>query len=177
MNASDVMTSNVITIGRVAPVYKAMEGFPMHRGLQLPQHVVRRVKAIAPEIEELIRELAYALWHQEGRPDGRCRDHWLQAEAEIWHELVRQGAYALRKQEGKPDGRDRDHWPQAEAEIWHALIREEAYALWERKGRPAGHHLNDWLQAEAAIEALRFANWPVRISSPGAVAHAYIDYN
>ena len=137
MNASDVMTSNVITIGRVAPVYKAMEGFPTHSGLQLPQHAVRRVKAIAAEIEELIRERAYALWEQERRPDGRYRDHWLQAEAEIWH----------------------------------ALIREEAYALWERKGRPAGYDLNDWLQAEAAIEAVRFANWPVRVSSPWAVAH------
>jgi hypothetical protein len=30
MNASDVITSKVITIGRVAPVYKAEEGFPMH---------------------------------------------------------------------------------------------------------------------------------------------------
>jgi len=137
MNASDVMTSNVITIGRVAPVYKAMEGFPTHSGLQLPQHAVRRVKAIAAEIEELIRERAYALWEQERRPDGRYRDHWLQAETEIWH----------------------------------ALIREEAYALWERKGRPAGYDLNDWLQAEAAIEAVRFANWPVRVSSPWAVAH------
>jgi len=137
MNASDVMTSNVITIGRVAPVYKAMEGFPTHSGLQLPQHAVRRVKAIAAEIEELIRERAYALWEQERRPDGRYRDHRLQAKAEIWH----------------------------------ALIREEAYALWERKGRPAGYDLNDWLQAEAAIEAVRFANWPVRVSSPWAVAH------
>ena len=172
MNASDVMTSNVITIGRVAPVYKAMEGFPTHSGLQLPQHAVRRVKAIAAEIEELIRERAYALWEQERRPDGRYRDHWLQAEAEIWHELIREGAYALWKQEGKPDGRYRDHRLQAKAEIWHALIREEAYALWERKGRPAGYDLNDWLQAEAAIEAVRFANWPVRVSSPWAVAHA-----
>ena len=137
MNASDVMTSNVITIGRVAPVDKAMEGFPTHSGLQLPQHAVRRVKAIAAEIEELIRERAYALWEQERRPDGRYRDHWLQAQREIWH----------------------------------ALIREEAYALWERKGRPAGYDLNDWLQAEAAIEAVRFANWPVRVSSPWAVAH------
>jgi hypothetical protein len=172
MNASDVMTSNVITIGRVAPVDKAMEGFPMHSGLQLPQHVVRRVKAIAAEIEELIRERAYGLWDQEGRPNGRALVHWVHAKVDIWHELIREGAFALWKQEGKPDGRDRNHWLQAEAEIWHALIREEAYALWERKGRPAGHDLNDWLQAKAAIEAVRFANWPVRVSSPWAVARA-----
>jgi hypothetical protein len=30
-----------------------------------------------------IRERAYQLWEQEGRPEGRHMDHWLQAEREL----------------------------------------------------------------------------------------------
>jgi hypothetical protein len=33
--------------------------------------------------EAAIRARAHELWEQEGRPDGREHDHWLQAEAEI----------------------------------------------------------------------------------------------
>lgn len=33
--------------------------------------------------EQAIRERAYAIWEQEGRPQGRDLDHWLQAETEI----------------------------------------------------------------------------------------------
>jgi len=33
--------------------------------------------------EHRIRELAYAIWEQEGRPDGKDLAHWLCAEAEI----------------------------------------------------------------------------------------------
>jgi hypothetical protein len=33
--------------------------------------------------EGLIRERAYALWEQEGRPDGREWDHWERASREI----------------------------------------------------------------------------------------------
>jgi len=33
--------------------------------------------------EEVIRERAYAIWEEEGRPEGRHLDHWLRAEAEI----------------------------------------------------------------------------------------------
>jgi hypothetical protein len=35
------------------------------------------------EREEAIRLRAYALWEQEGRPDGNNLEHWLRAEAEI----------------------------------------------------------------------------------------------
>ena len=34
-------------------------------------------------IVEAIRRRAYELWEAEGRPEGRERDHWLQAELEI----------------------------------------------------------------------------------------------
>ena len=33
--------------------------------------------------EEAIRERAYALWEQDGRPEGRSLVHWSQAESEI----------------------------------------------------------------------------------------------
>jgi hypothetical protein len=36
-----------------------------------------------PNLEELIRQRAYAIWIREGRPDGRARIHWLRAEAEL----------------------------------------------------------------------------------------------
>jgi hypothetical protein len=35
------------------------------------------------ECEQAIRERAYALWEQDGRPEGRSLAHWSQAEAEI----------------------------------------------------------------------------------------------
>jgi hypothetical protein len=33
--------------------------------------------------EQAIRERAYALWEQDGRPEGRSLAHWSQAEAKI----------------------------------------------------------------------------------------------
>jgi Protein of unknown function (DUF2934) len=33
--------------------------------------------------EQVIRERAYAIWEEEGRPRGRDLDHWLRAETEI----------------------------------------------------------------------------------------------
>ena len=33
--------------------------------------------------EQAVRERAYAIWEEEGRPGGRHLDHWLRAEAEI----------------------------------------------------------------------------------------------
>ena len=33
--------------------------------------------------EQVIRERAYALWEQDGRPEGRSLAHWSQAEMEI----------------------------------------------------------------------------------------------
>ena len=35
------------------------------------------------EWEQRVRERAYALWEQEGRPDGQAEQHWLAAEAEL----------------------------------------------------------------------------------------------
>jgi hypothetical protein len=33
--------------------------------------------------EQAIRERAYAIWKEEGCPDGKDLEHWLRAEAEI----------------------------------------------------------------------------------------------
>jgi hypothetical protein len=33
--------------------------------------------------EQAIRERAYAIWEEEGRPEGQHLQHWLRAEAEI----------------------------------------------------------------------------------------------
>ena len=33
--------------------------------------------------EQALRERAYVLWEQDGRPEGRSLAHWSQAEAEI----------------------------------------------------------------------------------------------
>lgn len=33
--------------------------------------------------EDTIRHRAYAIWEREGRPHGRDRDHWLQAQWEL----------------------------------------------------------------------------------------------
>ena len=32
---------------------------------------------------QAIRERAYAIWEEEGRPEGRDLDHWLRAEADL----------------------------------------------------------------------------------------------
>ncbi len=34
-------------------------------------------------LEETIRERAYALWEEAGRPDGRADEHWRQAAREL----------------------------------------------------------------------------------------------
>jgi hypothetical protein len=49
---------------------------------------------MSQEREQIIRERAYAIWEQDGCPEGRCLAHWSQAEAEIGNEPV----VAVRKQ-------------------------------------------------------------------------------
>ena len=38
--------------------------------------------------ERAIRELAYAIWEKEGRPENRQLSHWLQAEAKLNAEQI-----------------------------------------------------------------------------------------
>ncbi len=39
--------------------------------------------AAAQDFAEMVRRRAYEIYEQSGRPQGRDREHWLQAEAEI----------------------------------------------------------------------------------------------
>ncbi|MDM8000028.1 MAG: DUF2934 domain-containing protein [Dehalococcoidia bacterium] len=35
--------------------------------------------------DDAVRSIAYSIWEEEGRPEGRALDHWLKAEAQ-WNE-------------------------------------------------------------------------------------------
>jgi hypothetical protein len=35
-------------------------------------------------VHDRIKRRAYALWEEEGRPDGRAEEHWSRAEAEVF---------------------------------------------------------------------------------------------
>lgn len=35
------------------------------------------------DVHDRIKRRAYALWEEEGRPDGRAEEHWFRAEAEL----------------------------------------------------------------------------------------------
>ncbi|MCC8403343.1 DUF2934 domain-containing protein [Paraburkholderia sp. MMS20-SJTN17] len=65
-------------------------------------------------LEQSVRERAYALWEQDGRPDGRAELYWHRA---LDHHLS-QRAYALWQREGCPDGRA--------DEFWHRVVGFEA---------------------------------------------------
>jgi hypothetical protein len=63
---------------------------------------MRKNRALA----ETIRNTAYFLWEQDGRPEGRSFDYWLKAKD--MH--VRQLAYDKWLAEGAPQGRAEAHW-------------------------------------------------------------------
>ncbi len=44
---------------------------------------VARSEAMVCQVEELIRQRAYFLWEDEGRPHGRESDHWHRATTEV----------------------------------------------------------------------------------------------
>jgi hypothetical protein len=47
------------------------------------------------EWEQRVRERAYAIWEQEGRPEGQAERHWREAEAELRWEAHHAGLPAL----------------------------------------------------------------------------------
>jgi Protein of unknown function (DUF2934) len=65
-------------------------------------------------LEQSVRERAYDLWEQDGRPDGRAELHWHRA----LDQHLSQRAYALWQREGCPDGRA--------DEFWHRVVGFEA---------------------------------------------------
>jgi hypothetical protein len=66
-------------------------------------------------LEQQVREHAYVLWKQAGRPDGQADDHWKWA----LDQHLRERAYVLWRQEGCPEGRA--------DELWYQVCKFEAY--------------------------------------------------
>jgi hypothetical protein len=65
------------------------------------------------ELAQAIRDTAYFLWEQDGRPEGNSFDYWLRAKQ--MHQ--RQLAYDRWLREGSPVGRDLDIWVEVERQI------------------------------------------------------------
>jgi hypothetical protein len=57
-------------------------------------------------LHQIVRERAYQLWEQEGRPEGKAEDHWFRAQ----EQRLRERAYQIWEQEGRPDGQADRHW-------------------------------------------------------------------
>jgi hypothetical protein len=57
-------------------------------------------------LDQVVRERAYLLWEQAGRPDGRADYFWHQAQ----HQRFSERAYALSEREGCPEGKADEHW-------------------------------------------------------------------
>ena len=50
------------------------------------------------DLDQQIRRRAHRIWNDEGRPDGRATEHWLQAEAEVRSEHATEVRVAGRKE-------------------------------------------------------------------------------
>jgi hypothetical protein len=57
-------------------------------------------------LDQVVRERAFLIWEQAGRPDGRADEFWYQAQYQRWCER----AYALWEREGCLAGRADEHW-------------------------------------------------------------------
>ena len=57
-------------------------------------------------LEQAVRERAYLLWEQEGRPEGRADEYWHRA----LDQHLRERAYVLWQQEGSPEGGADEYW-------------------------------------------------------------------
>ncbi|HEV7291507.1 MAG TPA: DUF2934 domain-containing protein [Devosia sp.] len=65
------------------------------------------------DLAEAVRNTAYFLWEQDGRPEGRAFHYWLKAKE--MHQ--RQLAYDKWLAEGTPQDRAEDNWRAAAGEI------------------------------------------------------------
>jgi hypothetical protein len=57
-------------------------------------------------LEQSVRERAYFLWEQDGRPAGRAEEYWHRA----LDQHLRERAHVLWVQDGSPDGRADKYW-------------------------------------------------------------------
>ncbi|MBE0580476.1 DUF2934 domain-containing protein [Devosia sp.] len=65
------------------------------------------------QVAERIRQTAYFLWEQDGRPEGRAFDYWVRAKDMMLREL----AYDRWLAEGTPIDRAEAHWHDAAGDI------------------------------------------------------------
>ncbi len=54
-----------------------------------------------PDTESIVRERAYILWEQSGRPHGRDKDHWFQAMKDVAITIPPPGAVTKLRQAAK----------------------------------------------------------------------------
>ena len=73
-----------------------------------PHGVLAETKA---GLDQVVREHAYLLWEQAGRPDDRTDEFWHQAQ----YQRLCERAYALWEREGYPEGRADEHWHRTRA--------------------------------------------------------------
>ena len=62
-------------------------------------------------LDQVVRERAYLLWEQAGRPEGRADAFWREAQ----HQRFCERAYALWEREGRPEGKADEHWRRTRA--------------------------------------------------------------
>lgn len=68
-----------------------------------------KVRPLPENFDLIVRDTAYFLWEQEGRPDGRTDEFWYRA----LEEHFRARAYAIWLEEGRPEGQALSHWDRA----------------------------------------------------------------
>jgi DUF2934 family protein len=81
----------------------------------------------AIDILRRIRERSYQLWEQEGRPEGRHLDHWLQAEQELiakmqWSSSSTDACLSKRYHQRDNRRADDDRSGEAGAIRWHEVF-------------------------------------------------------
>ncbi len=65
------------------------------------------------QVADRVRQTAYFLWEQDGRPEGRAFEYWLRAK----DMLLREMAYDKWLAEGTPVDRAEENWIAAASEI------------------------------------------------------------
>jgi hypothetical protein len=73
-----------------------------------PHGVMAETKA---SLDQVVRERAYLLWEQAGRPEGSADNFWHEAQGQ----RLRERAYALWEREGCPEGKSDEHWSRTRA--------------------------------------------------------------
>lgn len=65
-----------------------------------------RVRPLPENFDLLVRDTAYFLWEQAGRPEGRADEFWFRS----LEQHFRARAYEIWIAEGRPEGQSLSHW-------------------------------------------------------------------